>query len=221
MSKITPHVLRALPVLLGVSLSIPTKAAAQTPRAFSAGVSASMAGIPGAFFAGCSLERHEPGTGIAADLGFRTGGWLLSTRTGIRDRAVLRPREACIAIPIVHESGTHTDAIYPYDKGSYAYTELRVGRRFSAGVEWHTDLGGGYSWKPHSPFGMVAAGFRLGERFRFGLDLEFRAERVVHDLVTRTWEDFVPVAVVGTERQSQWIVSPGIRFLFDLQFVRR
>jgi hypothetical protein len=213
-------VLRTLPAVLGVLLN-PPALAAQTPRAVIAGVSASMASIPGAFLAGCSLDRHEPGTGVAADLGLRTGNWVVSTRLGVRDRAVFGPREDCIALPPVHETGTHTDAIFPHDKGSYTYTEVRVGRRFVAGVEWHTDVGGGYSWQPHSPFGMAAAGFRLGERFRFGMDLELRAERVVHDLVTRTWENFTPVDVVSSERQAQWVVSPGIRFSLGLQIALR
>ncbi len=131
------------------------------------------------------------------------------------------PREDCIAVSIVHESGNHTDKIYPYDTGSYAYTELRAGRRFTAGVDWHADIGGGYSWQPHSPFGVAAAGFRLGGRVRLGFDLEVRAERVTHDLVTRTWEDFIPTAVVSTERGSEWVTSPGVRFLVDLEFARR
>jgi hypothetical protein len=200
-------------------IHLPDTAFAQQPaRAFFVSVSPSVGTVPADYLNGCTSSRTEWSASIAVDVGLRSGGYRLTARAGRAGSAELLSQSACSVVePIAIEDGTHTLVVYPHRRGAYTFTELRGGREFHAGIDWHAELGGGYAWLPEAPYGIGVLGFRLGRSLRVGLDAELRIQRVSNTLRTQRWEDFRPIELLSESTRTEWVTTPALRLAFEVR----
>lgn len=200
-----------------MALVVPrTIEAQESEKTFFISISPSVGTVPADYLNGCTSSRTEWSASIALDAGLRAAEYRFAARVGRAASAHLLSQSACIVEPIVRESGTHTDLLYPYRRGAYTFAELRTGREFQAGFDWHAELGGGYAWLPHAPYAVGVLGFRLGRSLRLGLDAELRVQRVTHELRTQRWADFRPVELLSQSTRSEWLTTPALRLAVEV-----
>ena len=190
--------------------------ARQPENTFFISLSPSVGTVPADYLNGCTSSRTEWSASVALDAGLRAAGYRLAARVGRAGSAHILSQSACIVEPVVRESGTYTDLVYPHPRGAYTFAEVRAGREFHTGIDWHAELGGGYAWLPHAPYGVGVLGFRLGRSLRLGLDAELRIQRVTHELRTQRWEDFRPAELLSQSTRSEWLATPALRFAIEV-----
>ena len=139
--------------------------------------------------------------------------WSVETRAAAFTSPVVY---SCLFSEIAHESGTHTDRLYPYDR-SHGDVSL------SAHL-WHAPaagflslgIGAGYLLNAQLPYFSSGAALRIRDgRLAFVMEAQSNWSRLRSDLVTAEWQQFQQTRIVETSPDHAWHGTFALRLGFE------
>jgi hypothetical protein len=123
----------------------------------------------------------------------------------------------CLTIPFSHESGIHTDRVYPFDRehgdlSMTAHVQYGPARGF-----WRLGLGAGRILGAEVPFLLGSASLRTRGRVAAVAEAQARWSRLRYDLVTAEWAQSERIGEIAREQDHEWHRSFALRFGAELR----
>ena len=124
----------------------------------------------------------------------------------------------CKSIDPFHFSGTHTDRLYPFERGhGDAAASLHL-RYAPPAAFWSAGIGAGRLRNARTPFLLIAATMHTRGRLAAVAELQGRSTRLHYDLVTAEWLDGATTRVLSTESGTTWHHTLAFRLGAELRF---
>ena len=113
----------------------------------------------------------------------------------------------CDPAPPLHEHGTHTDRLYPFEQ-VYGDRSLSLNLWYAPRQRlWSWGIGGGKLIDVNVPFVAASASGRTNTKIKLVLHVQARALRLKYEDVTREWDSFRVTREIGRESGSEWRAS--------------
>jgi hypothetical protein len=197
-------------VLLAVPVNVSAQGAANRITVLGIGIGSTQ--LPAPLVETCGGNRRTMPT-VELLAGLHRGTFRVEGRGAAFHEGVV---DSCTSIGVVHENGTHTDAIYPYERRHGDISLSLHAHYLPAHLPVMLGVGAGGLVSAQAPFVLGSFGFRAGRRASAVLEGQSRVTLLRYALVTSEWLNSQAVREFARENGRELHVTYAFRLRFEL-----
>lgn len=203
--------LRALGLAVLLVLPRPTEAQTPPPLVPVLRISIGLTQLPEPLVETCAGPRTFPT--IEASAGLLRGAWAVEAQAAGFGAVTISD---CATIGALHESGTHTDQVYPFERGHGDKSVAALLRYAPTQELWGLGVGAGRFLSADVPFLVGSGALRTRGPVSAVMEAQTRMTRLPYDVVTAEWAEFAPAREIAREREHEWHISFALRLGVEL-----